>query len=82
MEFFNDFKVHEIIFFPGSIRISKQNSYGTNLLGVQRGFCSAFPRHSIGCLALPVFEYLGFCYSFKRLNAPADSSGEQLSLSA
>lgn len=48
MEFFNEFKVREIIFFPGSIRISKQNSSGTNLLGVQRGFCSAFPRHSIG----------------------------------
>lgn len=48
MEFFNEFKVHEIIFFPGSIRISKQNSYETNLLGVQRGFCSAFPRHFIG----------------------------------
>lgn len=47
MEFFNEFKVHEI-FFLGSIRISKQNSSGANLLGVQRGFCSAFPRHCTG----------------------------------
>lgn len=55
MEFFNEFKVYEIVFFPGSIIISKQNSYGTNLLGVQRGFCSAVPSCSIRCLTLPVF---------------------------
>lgn len=55
MEFFNEFKVYEIVFFPGSIIISKQNSYGTNLLGVQRGFCSAVPSCSIRCLTLLVF---------------------------
>lgn len=54
MEFFNEFKVYEIVFFPGSIIISKQNSHGTNLLGVQRGFCSAAPSCSARFLALPV----------------------------